>query len=1206
MKKLSLAFALTALASLTFSATPALASGGNDQVFYASCPQNQGGCPQATTLFFNGSLDKTIYNPGDPISLTVYVGSDDNPQLPSGVSPVVYGTVPGGTQSADLFPGTYTQNQIRAEVSATKVIGNAPNTPGNYTVAVSYSAGGYGQVSDTISFTVSAYCLAHYQTSVDTQVWDPVWDETLAPGQSSSPATPQDSKHRLTCQAFGTTCSISGNTGTASYVATCGGAPSVNGGSCSSLSAPATLSVGQSFSGSVTMTNTGNTTWTPGGLYRLGSQYAQDNTTWGTNRVLMSSNAAPNTSYTFTNTFTAPSTPGSYTFGWGMVQDGVQWFGGVCARSIQVAPAEPTYSATCTLQGDGTYNVALTWNSVTGATNYPVRLQGPSHATGDIPGNYPIGVSGGADIVGWGAVGDAPTSSGSPGLTFTGVTTAGTYQYWGHAWSSTGGYSTDTPRNVTCAASTYTLSVNSSGASSVVISSSSGHGGTTNYTKTALATGTSIVLTAPATSGGANFSSWTGCTTSSGTTCNVTMPSAPLTVTANYTNPNYTLTVNSSGSASVVISSSSGHGGTTNYTKASLASGTSVVLTAPATAGGNNFSSWTGCTSSSGTTCNVTMSANTTVTANYTAPATYTLSVNSSGAAGVVVTSSTGHGGTTSYTKNNLSSGTSIVLTAPATSGGANFSSWSNCTSSSGVTCNVTMPSAPLTVTANYTAPATYSLTVNSSGASGVVITSSTGHGGTTSYTKSSLASNTSIVLTAPATSGGANFSSWSNCTSSSGVTCNVTMPSADATVTATYTASAGGASIDVDNTTCTISTAGHGPSDCNITLTWNLGSSGTYVRRQPGGASLMSNPPSPGNAGVGSVLLYPTTYFSINDSADSIIANSRTVTLSCNPPLTWDSTSNTCVSGGAAGSSPDLIISIDAASNPVAPTTSDVATLSATVKNQGGGAVSGTYSNVIQVDADSDHTSVTTILATNTLSNTPQNGTGNISISYTFPLAQTYYIRACADESQLMIGSIDEGSNEGNNCGNWVPVTVTAPPAQPVPTASLTPASSTINPGQSQTLTWSSTNSTSCTFADTGVVGTSGSRSVSPAVTSTYDIYCSGAGGDSSHQQAVVTVITPILSITANPTRVSTGGTTSITANATNVRSCTVTRSPTAVGWPKSGNSNPQRVYAPAAWPDTITSQTTYVLSCRDVNNNPYATTATVTVNISPGFQEF
>ncbi len=82
-----------------------------------------------------------------------------------------------------------------------------------------------------------------------------------------------------------------------------------------------------------------------------------------------------------------------------------------------------------------------------------------------------------------------------------------------------------------------TFTVNSSGASSVLITSTpSTYGGTTNYTKTNIPNGTQITLTAPATSGGASFSSWTGCdsTNAANRTCAVTLD-GDKTVTANYT-----------------------------------------------------------------------------------------------------------------------------------------------------------------------------------------------------------------------------------------------------------------------------------------------------------------------------------------------------------------------------------------------------------------------------------------------------------------------------------------------------------------------------------------------------------------------------------------------------------------------------------------------------------------------------------------------
>jgi hypothetical protein len=146
--------------------------------------------------------------------------------------------------------------------------------------------------------------------------------------------------------------------------------------------------------------------------------------------------------------------------------------------------------------------------------------------------------------------------------------------------------------------------------------------GTTSFTRTYDA-GTSVTLTAPATSGGNTFASWTGCASSSGAACTVMM-NANITVTANYAAPvTYTLTVNSTNpSSGVTIDYNNPLNnviipGVTSFT-VTEPPGTMFVLTAPATAGGNNFSSWTGCTTSSTVTCNVTLNANTTVTANYT------------------------------------------------------------------------------------------------------------------------------------------------------------------------------------------------------------------------------------------------------------------------------------------------------------------------------------------------------------------------------------------------------------------------------------------------------------------------------------------------------------------------------------------------------------------------------------------------------------
>jgi RHS repeat-associated protein len=98
----------------------------------------------------------------------------------------------------------------------------------------------------------------------------------------------------------------------------------------------------------ITMQNTGNTTWTDAGGYRLGSQNPQDNTTWGTNRIYLPAgvSVAPGQSYTFSATLQAPGTSGSYPFQWRMVREGVAWFGQL-TTNVNVLVADPPSEPTC-------------------------------------------------------------------------------------------------------------------------------------------------------------------------------------------------------------------------------------------------------------------------------------------------------------------------------------------------------------------------------------------------------------------------------------------------------------------------------------------------------------------------------------------------------------------------------------------------------------------------------------------------------------------------------------------------------------------------------------------------------------------------------------------------------------------------------------------------------------------------------------------
>jgi len=199
------------------------------------------------------------------------------------------------------------------------------------------------------------------------------------------------------------------------------------------------------------------------------------------------------------------------------------------------------------------------------------------------------------------------------------------------------------------------LTINSSGITGVSITGvtidrNNAGNGSTNFTRS-YNNNTSVSLTASATHtfGGTTyrFASWTGCSSVSGTTCNVTMDSNK-TVTAGYI-AQRVLTINSSGITGVSITGvtidrNNAGNGSTNFTR-SYNNNTSVSLTASATHtfGGTTyrFASWTGCSSVSGTTCNVTMDSNKTVTAGYIASYVLRIEVNS-GPIGNVLLSGTG------------------------------------------------------------------------------------------------------------------------------------------------------------------------------------------------------------------------------------------------------------------------------------------------------------------------------------------------------------------------------------------------------------------------------------------------------------------------------------------------------------------------------------------------------------------------------------
>jgi hypothetical protein len=100
------------------------------------------------------------------------------------------------------------------------------------------------------------------------------------------------------------------------------------------------------------------------------------------------------------------------------------------------------------------------------------------------------------------------------------------------------------------------------------------------------------------------------------------------------------------------------------------------------------------------------------------------------------------------------------------------------------------------------------------------------------------------------------------------------------------------------------------------------------------------------------------------------------------------------------------------------------------------------------------------------------------------------------------------------------------------------------------------------------------------------------------------VTVRVPTASISAAPPRVKQGDTSTITWAATNVDSCDITKN--GVAWQTGLTADTNRTVSGSA-PDTISAQSTYVLSCVNDSGKVQAQASAQTiVNLIPGFEEF
>jgi hypothetical protein len=106
---------------------------------------------------------------------------------------------------------------------------------------------------------------------------------------------------------------------------------------------PANAGPGQQFSGTITIKNVGDTTWTTGGNdpYLLGAQDPQDTDRWGGDRRPLPHDVAPGDTVVVTLSLTAPVAEDTYPCSWKLLHEHVAWFGPIASSPVVVVGAPP-------------------------------------------------------------------------------------------------------------------------------------------------------------------------------------------------------------------------------------------------------------------------------------------------------------------------------------------------------------------------------------------------------------------------------------------------------------------------------------------------------------------------------------------------------------------------------------------------------------------------------------------------------------------------------------------------------------------------------------------------------------------------------------------------------------------------------------------------------------------------------------------------
>lgn len=176
--------------------------------------------------------------------------------------------------------------------------------------------------------------------------------------------------------------------------------------------------------------------------------------------------------------------------------------------------------------------------------------------------------------------------------------------------------------------------------------------------------------------------------------------------------------------------------------------------------------------------------------------------------------------------------------------------------------------------------------------------------------------------------------------------------------------------------------------------------------------------------------------------------------------------------------------------------------------------------------------------------------------------------------------------SGTGGSVTRTVALSVQAPAA---PTISFSASPTSLAAGDSATLSWSVTNATDCSASGawSGSKGTSGSESVGPVnATSTFSLSCTGPGGTSNRSRTVSVIDAPTVTLSANPTSVLSGDSTTLTWSSSGATSCSAQDA-----W--SGTKATSGSQATAS----LTGDSTFTLACTGTGGT---TTRSVTVTVT------